>query len=89
MADQTTYLITFDRIGRNHAPSPITVTVPEDDAVAQNIARQVHGHVVSRLMSTAVEVRVELGTAPGTGGHGRIYCGIQSGGSFDVEPLPS
>jgi len=89
MADQTAYRITFDRIGRNHAPSPITVVVPEDDAVAQTIAREVHRHVISRLASTAVEVRVELGSAPGTGGTGRIYCGIQSGGSFDVEPLPT
>lgn len=87
MADQTTYRITFDRIGRNHAAPSITVTVPEDDAVAQTIARKVHEHVVSRLMSTAVEVRVELGNAPGTGGHGVIYAGIQVGGTFDVEPL--
>lgn len=82
----TTYRITFDKIGRNHNVGPIAVASAEDDAVADRIARQVFDVARGHLLSTDVNVTVELGEAPGTGGQGYISAGFQTVGTFTVTP---
>lgn len=82
----TTYRITFDKIGRNHNVPPIAVASAEDDEVANRIARQVFHAARGHLLSTDVNVTVELGEAPGTGGQGYITAGFQTVGTFTVTP---
>jgi len=82
----TTYRITFDKIGRSHNVGSIAVASVEDDQVADRIARQVFDVARGHLLSSDVNVIVELGEAPGTGGQGYISAGFQTVGTFTVTP---
>lgn len=70
------YRAKFDRISRNHNVPDLSV-----DGSAQNIAEQVYRYAKPKVASRDVEVIVDLEALKGT-----IYCGMQVGGSFTLEP---
>lgn len=69
----STYLVTFERIGRNRNPAELWATV----ANPQDLAAQVYRHARPHLGSKDVEVLVNFET-----GSGVIMCGARVGGSF-------
>jgi hypothetical protein len=81
----TTYRITFARIGRKHNVPSIAVAADETEP-AQVIAREVFRVAVQHLISSDVNVEVELGPEPASGGKGWITAGFQTVGTFSVTP---
>lgn len=75
----TRYVITFDRIGRARGVPPLEVEVASVDQLAQQILQYAGRY----LLSEEVEVHVDLAEQMG-----RIFCGLQSGGTFAIE-LPA
>lgn len=69
-----TYLITFERIGRNRSVSPLNVTV-EGEA---DLARRIRAHARPHLRSRDFDVMID-GTA------GWIACGMHVGGEFSIS----
>lgn len=87
-APQLSYLITFERIGRNKV-DPLTVTAPNTEDLATDIARQVFEYARNHLVSREVKVIVKLDKDhPETGGKGSILAGFRSAGMFTLEPAP-
>lgn len=81
----TTYRITFERIGRKRNVASIAIAADETEP-AQVIARKVFGIARQHLISSDVNVEVELGTEPASGGRGWITAGFQTVGTFTVTP---
>jgi hypothetical protein len=77
----TSYLIKFDRIGRNHDVAPLVARVLDADQLADVIYRYARPF----LFSQDVEVVVNLEPDKMLG---LIMCGFQCGGSFTVAPVP-
>lgn len=75
----TSYLIKFGRIGRNHDVAPLVARVRDADHLADVIYRYARPF----LWSQDVEVVVNLEPDKMLG---LIMCGFQSGGSFTVAP---
>lgn len=71
-----TYIITFDRVGRNHDVKPLIVEAESPDRVA----RKIFGYVKPMLASRDVEVRIDL-----EAGNGSILCGFNIGGTFQIK----
>jgi len=65
----------FERVGRHHDVPPVVVEAETADQLAEKVYRAVN----HRLLSSAVEVVVDLEK-----GTGNIFCGFQSGGTFTV-----
>jgi hypothetical protein len=70
-----TYIVTFDRIGRNHHVPPLHRDAADADELAEAIYRYARPH----LMSRDVEVVVDLDKMTG-----HILCGFNSGGTFAI-----
>lgn len=86
MSKVTTYRITFARIGRKHNVPSMALTATEGPDVAQVIAREVFDVARQYLISSDVNVEVELGDEPASGGKGWITAGFQTVGTFTVTP---
>lgn len=71
----TTYLITFTRIGRNHNVAPLLARVRDAD----HLAEVIHTYARPFLLSGDIEIVVNLDKQLGL-----IVSGFQSGGSFTV-----
>lgn len=96
-------LVTFDRIGRNHAVPPLPATIDLDASLAKSadkLAGQVFTYARRHLASRDVDV--EVGLNPPVGGllaatfaantkigGGHILCGFNSGGRFEVTVAPT
>lgn len=72
----TQYFVTFDRIGRNHSPLPLLVQTNDIDTLAKTI----HKHADTMLMSRDTEVVVE-------GGKVQIFAGWRNGGSGECREV--
>ena len=70
-----TYLVEFERIGRNHAVAPITVTVEGEAALAREIRLVARDHLRSRDFDVMIDAEA---------GAGWIACGMRSGGNFSI-----
>lgn len=70
-----TYLVTFDRIGRNHNVEPLNV---QSDG-PNHLAEQIYHYARPHLRSRDVDVVVDLDA-----GSGHILCGFNNGGTFTV-----
>ncbi|SEG44426.1 hypothetical protein SAMN04489712_105251 [Thermomonospora echinospora] len=83
-AEQRTYRITYERVGRrggrngSEPPPPLTARVMSTDHLAVRIWEDVKPF----LLSSDVEVSVDLES-----GRGQIFCGFNNGGSFAIERL--
>ena len=72
----STYVVTFDRVGRSRDVAPLTVTAEDEDDLAHKILK----HVVPHLRSRQIEVSVDV-----EAGTGQIVVGaIHNGGDFVV-----
>lgn len=71
----STYLVTFERIGRNRNPSELWATV----ANPQDLAAQIYRHARPHLGSKDMEVAVDREAMAG-----EILCGLRSGGRFTL-----
>lgn len=76
MAERTAYTVTFDRIGRNRAVPPLETA----SADADHLAEQIYVYARPYLLSSNVDVHVDL-----TVGKGSIFCGFNNGGTFTIE----
>lgn len=58
----STWTLTFDRIGRNYDPPPLTVEAKQTDPeeLVNELAELAHRHVRPKLFSRDFEVHVEL-----------------------------
>lgn len=56
----TTWIVTFERIGRVHNPAPIEVEAEPDDALADRLAAAIHRKASRFLSSSWYEVTVRL-----------------------------
>jgi len=65
----TSYLATFDRIGRNHVVPPLNVA-----GDAQDIAEQIYRYAKPRLASRDVEVLIDLDKMEGAIVVGLVHC---------------
>jgi hypothetical protein len=83
-AEQISYRITFDRIGRqggrdgSEPPAPLVARVLEADGLAARIYTYARPYLGSR----EVEVLVDLEAMRGS-----ILCGWNNGGTFTIERL--
>ncbi len=68
-----TYLVEFERVGRNHQVQPLTATV-EGEA---DLARKIRAHVRPHLRSRDFDVMLDADA-----GAGWLACGMHSGGNF-------
>ncbi|WP_030267919.1 hypothetical protein [Streptomyces sp. NRRL B-24484] len=81
---QALYRITYQRVGRrggrdgSPAPAPLTVWATDPGHLARLIHKDVHPY----LLSTEIEVDVDL-----EDGTGYILAGLRSGGTFTIEVL--
>ena len=72
------YLVTFERIGRNHDVQPLTVGAVSGDELAE----AVYDYARPMLVSRDIEVFVNLDE-----GRGFIACGMaHNGGNFVIQP---
>lgn len=71
------YRATFDRISRNHDVPPLNVA-GDADSIAEQVWRYAKGKVASRDVDVVVDLEAMRGT---------IFCGVQVGGSFTLEPF--
>jgi hypothetical protein len=76
----TTYLVTFNRIGRNHDVAPLTATVDGPN----HLAEVIHQYARPHLMSEDVEVDLDLDT-----GTGSVVVGFRNGGTFTLAGVSS
>lgn len=74
----TSYLVTFERIGRNH-PEPMQF---EDVSDADELAALVYGRARKFLLSSGVDVTVDLEKMTGN-----IYTGARPAGHFTIKEL--
>lgn len=72
------YEVKFERIGRNHAVEPLTVTVDGE----ADLCRRIRAHARPHLRSRDFDVCVDLDA-----GSGFIACGMHSGGNFTVRQV--
>lgn len=72
------YLVTFERIGRNH-PEPMQF---EDVSDADEFAARIHERARKFLLSSGVDVTVDLEKMTG-----RVYTGARPAGSFTIKEL--
>jgi len=70
-----TFTATFDRIGRDRSPSPVTVEADDAD----DLAKAIFKHVTGRLHSSDIDVEVDLEQ-----GAGRLLAGGRPAGSFTI-----
>lgn len=79
----TTYVVTFERIGRTTAPPPLTVTARDADELAGHVWRYARKYTVSRQIDVDVDTLT---------GRGWVYAGMRTAGSFtfttDQEVTP-
>jgi hypothetical protein len=88
LARRNAYVVTFTdgRIGRRRHVEPLTVTVVEDDDRAQDIARHVYFYARPKLISSELNVAIEMDDKiPGTG-KGWITAGFNTAGEFTIAP---
>jgi hypothetical protein len=74
-----TYLVAFERVGRNRNVAPLTADVDNGDQLAEIIYRYARPHLLSR----DIEVCVDLNA-----GRGSITVGWNNGGSFTIAGVP-
>jgi D-alanine-D-alanine ligase-like ATP-grasp enzyme len=72
------YLVTFDRIGRNHGVAPLEVKAA---GTANSIAHEVYGYARKYLASSEVEVIANLDEMRGK----IIVGGFRPAGDFTIE----
>ncbi|GAA4059719.1 hypothetical protein [Actinomadura miaoliensis] len=83
-AEQVTYRVTFDRIGRTggrngtEPPAPLVARVLSADGLAERIYEYARPHLRSRDVEVVVDLE-EL--------RGSILCGWNNGGTFTIERL--
>lgn len=77
---ETTYKVTFDRVGRNHNVAPLEATVIHDEELAERIYKHARPHLGSRF----IEVEVDLDEM-----RGWIVCGMRIGGTFTLAECAS
>lgn len=77
-SDLTTYRVTFDRIGRNHAVPPLVAEAADLDSLTHAI----YHYARARLRSQDVSVQLDA-----SGERGAILCGFHNGGQFTVEQV--
>lgn len=78
--------VRFDRIGRDRAVAPLTITettTPDDPTYADRLARQIHRYAFPRLLSTEVTVVVDSTAEPM---QGFIAAGFHNAGRFTITP---
>lgn len=75
-----TYTVTFHRVGRNHHVAPLAVDADGPDP-AFELAEKIYRYVRPHVMSRGVDVTVDLDT-----GTGQIFCGMNNGGTFTIQP---
>jgi hypothetical protein len=73
------YVVTFDRIGRNHVVQPLVVE-SANRLSRDDIEAHIDRYARKFLASRDVDVTVDLES-----GRGDIFAGIQSGGTFTVR----
>jgi hypothetical protein len=80
---ETSYLIKFERIGRNHDVSPLIARVRDADHLADVVYRYAWPHLGSRDVEVVVNLEPDkmLGLII-------VGGGFQCGGSFTVAPMP-
>jgi len=77
----SSYIVTFDRIGRSHDVKPLHCHGIDGP---NHLAEAVYHYARPHLLSRDVDVVVDLGAMRGS-----IFCGVQSGGSFEIGEVGS
>jgi hypothetical protein len=78
-----TYTCTFDRIGRDHNVDPLIVEADNLDNL-DDLAEHVYQYARPLLASRDVDVVVGNDGPGEDTGHGHIFCGFHTGGTFTI-----
>lgn len=72
-----TYLVEFERIGRNGFVLPLTVAVASE----ADLARRIRDYARPHLRSADFDVMIDADAMAGW-----LTCGMHSGGNFSITP---
>lgn len=78
------YIVTFDRIGRNHIVEPLILDTRAPFHDKAIISNEIHRYARKFLTSRDTDVSLEL---VGGKGNGTVHAGAQAAGSFTIETV--